>query len=81
MFATDAFVATFIEQNRGVVTVVNDSVAHQSRALLPAGTLHILLGITGRHGLWQSYTVAAFDVLLPWCDVHPAHHVRAALHH
>ena len=81
VLAADALVATLVEEYRGVVAVVDDGITHQLRALLPAGTLDILLGIAGGHGLRQSDAVARLDVLLPRCDVHPAHHVGPALHH
>ena len=81
VFARDAFVAALIEQDTGIVAVVDDGVAHQLGTLVPARTGHILLGITGRHGLGQSHAVARLYVLLPGGDVHPAHHVTTRLHH
>ena len=81
VLAAYALVAALIEENRRIVAVVDDGIAHQGRALLPAGTLHILLGITGGHGLWQSNAVTTLDVLFPWSHVHPAYHIAAAFHH
>ena len=77
----DALVAALIEQNAGIVAVVDDGVAHQFLTLCPARTRHILLGIPGRHGLDQSHTVARLDVLFPWCDMHPAYQITARFHH
>ena len=81
VLTADALVATLIEQDAGIVAVVDDGITHQLRALRPARPLHILLGITSRHSLRQSHTVARLDVLLPRGDVHPAHHVAPRLNH
>ena len=81
MLLGDAEVATFIENDGRVVAVVDDGVAHQCGALLPARAIDILLGIAGRHGLEQAHTVARLDVLLPRADVHPADEIASRLHH
>ena len=81
VLAADALVATLVEQNAGIVTVVDDGIAHQVLALLPPRSFNVLLGITGRHGLNQSDTVARLDVLLPGRDVHPSDQVAVRLHH
>ena len=81
VFATDALVATLVEEDAGVVAVVDDGIAHQGSALLPAGALDVLLGIAGGHGLRQSYAVTTLNVLFPRRHMHPTHHVAAAFHH
>jgi len=81
VLTTDALVTTFVEEDTGIVAVINDGIAHQFGTLSPAGTFHVFLGITCRHGLWQTNTVARLNVLLPWCHVHPSHHVAARLYH
>ena len=81
VFAADALVAALVEQYAGIVAVVDDGIPHQRRALLPARALHVLFGIACRHGLYESHAVARLDVLFPWRDVHPSHHVAARLHH
>ena len=69
---SDGFVATFIKQDTGIITVVNDSIAHQFCPLFPLTTSAIFFRITGGHRLNESDTVARFHVLLPGSDVHPA---------
>ena len=81
VLAADALVATLVEEYRGVVAVIDDGIAHQFRALCPSRSFHILLCITGRHCLNQSYTVTRLNVLLPRCDMHPAHHIATRFHH
>ena len=81
VFPRDTFVAALVEQYGGVVAVVDDGIAHQLCALRPAWPLHVLLGITGRHGLDESHAVARLDILLPRRDVHPAYQVGSRLHH
>ena len=81
VLATDALVTTLVEEDAGVVAVVDDGIAHEGCALLPACALNILLGISGGHGLRQSYAVTTLNVLFPRRHVHPAHHVAAAFHH
>ena len=81
VLAADALVAAFVEEDRGIIPVIDDRISHQLRALCPTRPLHILLGITGRHGLYQSNTVARLDVLLPRRHMHPADEVATRLHH
>ena len=81
VLTADALVATLVEQDAGIVTVVDDGIAHQVLALLPPRSFNVLLGITGGHGLNQSDTVARLDVLLPGCDVHPSDQIAVRLHH
>ena len=81
VLTTDALVAAFVEENGGIVAVVDDGISHQFRALIPAGTLYVLLGIAGRHRLNESHTVTRLDVLFPRCYMHPAHEVCTRLHH
>ena len=81
VFAADALVATFVEDNGRIIPIIDDGVAHQFRTLVPTGTFHVLLSITGRHGLDQAHTVARLDVLLPRRHVHPAHEVSTRFHH
>ena len=76
----DAVVAALVEDNAWVIPIIYNSIAHELRALLPTGTVHIFLGVTGRHGLDKSHAVARLDVLLPGAHVHPAHQIAAALH-
>ena len=81
VFTTDALVAALIEKYRGIVAIIDNGITHQCRALLPAGTLHILLGITGGHGLRQSHAVTTLYILLTGRHMHPTHHIRPTLHH
>ena len=81
VLSRNTLVAALVEEDGGVVAVVDDGVTHQFRALLPAGTFHVLLGITGRHGLDETHAVARLDVLLPRGDVHPAYQIAAGLNH
>ena len=77
----DALVAALVEEDAGVVAVVDDGVAHDLDALLPAAAVDVALGVAGGHGLHQADAVAGFDVLLRRRDVHPAHQVGVALDH
>ena len=81
VFARDALVAALVEDDAGVVAVVDDGVAHQLGALCPTRTLHVFLSIAGRHGLQEAHAVARLDVLFPRRDVHPAHQIAVRLHH
>ena len=58
VLSRDAFIATLIKKDTGIVAVIDDGIAHQFHALFPTGTSNILLSITSRHSLYQSYTVA-----------------------
>ena len=58
VFAADALVSAFIEDDAGVVAIVDDGIAHQLHALLPSRAFHIFLGVAGRHRLHQSHAVA-----------------------
>ena len=73
VFATDTLVTALVEQDRGIVAVIDDGIAHQGCSLLPARPLHIFLGIACRHGLDETHTVARLDILFPRGYVHPAH--------
>ena len=77
----DILIATLVEDDGGVVAVVDDGIAHELHAVLPAASLDIFLGIAGGHGLDEAYAVARLDVLLPGGDMHPAYEVAATLHH
>ena len=81
VLTADALVAALIEENRGIVAVVDDCISHQFCTLIPTRTGDIFLCITGRHGLNQSHTVARLDILFPWGDMHPAYEVAIRLHH
>ena len=74
-------IAALVEDDGGVVAVVDDGIAHELGAVLPAASFDIFLGIAGWHGLDEAYTVARLDVLFPGGDVHPTHEVAATLHH
>ena len=76
-----ALVAALIEEDRGVVAVVDDGIAHQFCTLIPARTSDILFCIAGGHGLNQSHTVARLDILFPRGDMHPAHQIAIRLYH
>ena len=78
--AADALVAAFVEEDGGIVAVIDDGIAHQFRALCPVATYHILLGIAGRHGLNEAHTVTRLHVLSGGGDVHPAYEVTSRLH-
>ena len=58
VLAADTFVAALIEDDGRIVAIVDDGIAHQGCALLPTGTVHVLLGIAGGHGLRQTDAVA-----------------------
>ncbi|EEF24029.1 conserved hypothetical protein, partial [Ricinus communis] len=73
-----ALVAAFVEHDAGIVAVVDDGVAHDLEALLPAAVLHVRFGVAGRHRFHQAQAVERFHVLLPRRDVHPADQVRIA---
>ena len=75
VLTADTLVATLVEEDTGVVAVVDDGVAHELGALGPPWSLHVFLGIAGRHGLWQSHAVARLHILFPRRDVHPSHHI------
>ena len=77
----DRFVSTFIEQDTGIVAIINDSVTHQLHPLFPLASFTVFFRITGRHCLYQTYTVARFYILFPRSDVHPANQVGITLHH
>ena len=64
-------VTTLIEEDRGVVAVVDDGITHHLGTLLPATVVDILLGIAGRHGLNQPETVERLDILFHRRDMHP----------
>ena len=81
VFLADGFIATFIENDTRIVTVIDNGIAHQFGTLFPLASLAVLFRITGRHGLDQTYTVARFDVLFPWTDVHPTNQIGIAFHH
>ena len=81
VFAADALVATFVEDDGRIIPVIDNGVAHQLGTLMPTCSLHILLGITSRHGLDETDTVARLDVLLPRRHVHPTYKIAARLHH
>ena len=81
VLAADALIASLVEDDAGVVAVVDDGIAHQLHALLPTGALHIFFGIAGRHGLEKSHAVARFHILLPGGDMHPANQIAARLYH
>ena len=76
----DAEVATLVENDGGVVTVIDNGIAHELGTLLPARSFHVLLGIACRHGLDESHAVARLNVLLPGANVHPAHQVATTFH-
>ncbi len=76
-----ALVSALIEYDTRIVAVVYYGIAHKLFALFPATAVDIFLGIAGRHGLYQANTVARLDILFPRGDVHPAHHIAAALDH
>ena len=57
VLATDALVATLIEQYAGVVAVVYYGIAHQFGALCPSWSFHVFLCIAGRHSLYESHAV------------------------
>ena len=86
-FITDTFhlnhvlIAAFVKQNTRIITVINNSVAHQFRTLFPLASLTVFLRITGRHGLNETDTVARLHILFPGSDVHPADKVRIAFPH
>ena len=80
VLTADALVTTFVEEDTGVVAIIDDGIAHHFGALSPAWSFHVFLSITCWHGLWQTNAVARLDVLLPWCHVHPSHHVTTRLH-
>ena len=75
----DALVAALVEENRRVVAVVYNSVAHQLQALHPLTPLGITFGIACRHGLDEAHTVAGLDVLFGRRDMHPPHHIATRL--
>ena len=79
VFSADTLVATLIEEDARVVAIVDNGVAHQRRALCPPCPLHVFLGVTGRHGLYESHAVARLHILFPRCDMHPAHEVATRL--
>ena len=81
VFAANALVTTLVEEDAGVVAVVDDGIAHEGCALLPACALDVLLGIAGGHGLRKADTVTRLHILFPRRHVHPAHHVATAFHH
>ena len=81
VFLADGFIATFIENDTRIVTVIDNGIAHQFGTLFPLASLAVLFRITGRHGLNQTYTVARFDVLFPWTDVHPTNQIGIAFYH
>ena len=81
VLSADALIAALVEENRGIVTVVDNGIAHECLALLPTRSRHILFGITSWHSLNQSDTVTALDILFPRGDVHPAHDVAPRFHH
>ena len=81
VLSADALIAALVEEYRGIVTVVDDGIAHECLALLPTRSRHILFGITSWHSLNQSDTVTALDVLLPRGNVHPTHNVAPRFHH
>ena len=81
MFTADSFVATFVEQDTRVVAVINDCIAHQFHPLLPLASLTVFFRISGRHCLYQTYTVARFYILFPWSDVHPTNQVCISFYH
>ena len=81
VFARNGLVAAFVEEDAGIVAVVDDGIAHQLRALFPLTSLAVFLGVARGHGLNQPHAVARFDVLFPRRHVHPAHEVGVALDH
>src|SRR5690349_24420656 len=78
---TDVLVATLVEDDAWIIPVINDGIAHYGLALLPSCAVHVCFRIAGGHGLHETYAVAAFNVLLPWSDVHPADEVAIAFDH
>ena len=81
VFARDALVSSLIEEDGWIVAVVDDGIAHQFHALIPSRSGHVLFGIAGWHGLYQSHSVARFHILFPGRYVHPAHQVGSRFHH
>ena len=77
----DALVATFVEEDAGVVSVIDDGIGHHADALFPLASRSVLLGVAGRHRLGQADAVARLDVLTPRHRVHPTNQVSAALDH
>ncbi|MPN07977.1 hypothetical protein SDC9_155253 [bioreactor metagenome] len=51
MLLADRFVAALVENDAGVVPVVNDCIPHQLHPLLPSATLYVSFCITSRHSL------------------------------
>ena len=81
VLATDRLIAAFVKQNARIITVINNSVAHQFRTLFPLASLTVFLRITGRHGLNETDTVARLHILFPGSDMHPADKIRVTLYH
>ena len=80
VIAGNGLVAALVEEDAGIVAIVDDGIAHEFYTLLPATTLDVFLGIARRHRLDESHAVARLDSLLPRRDVHPAHEVASRLH-
>ena len=68
----DRFVAAFVENYAGIVSVIDDRVAHQLNTLFPAPPRNVLLRIACGHRFHQADAVARLHILLPGCHVHPA---------
>jgi len=81
VFAADGFVATFVEQDTRIITVVDNRVSHQLHPLFPLTSFTVFFCISGRHCLYQTYTVAGFYILFPRSSVHPANQIRVSFHH
>ena len=77
----DILVPAFVEEDRGIVAIIDDRVAHHLLALVPAAAGDVAFGVARRHRLHQADAVGGFDVLLGRGDVHPADQIAAALHH
>nr|GEU28280.1 hypothetical protein [Tanacetum cinerariifolium] len=75
----DAAVAAFVKDDAGTVAVVDDGVAHDLEALLPASPGYVRFRVAGRHRLHQPDAVQRFRVLAPRRDMHPADQVGIAL--
>ena len=81
MLLGDDIIASFIEDDRRIVPVVYDSIAHEFQTLLPPPSRDIFLGIAGRHSLYKSQTVEGTHILLRGRNMHPPEEIAVTLQH
>ena len=78
MLLADLVVSAFVEDDRRVVAIVDDGIAHQHHAVIPTAVIYIFLRIAGRHRHHQTQAVERTNVLFARSDVHPAYEIAVA---